>query len=101
MIRPISRIGWFFKWGFPEWFAQHCPVKIPTKRPICPELPCEECGKVMNKIVAYYDGDGWSFFWDCENECSGGEEPINNWYPFMFSAWCKGSDLARIGIKEV
>ncbi len=79
--------------------------KIPTKKPTFPGMSdiCKRC-KTDIKIYAYFTGDGWEFFWDCENQhlIDFGEDEyiIVGWFPFLFG-WATSRDLAKIGIIEV
>lgn len=88
----------FFRIIFPEWFAQHCPVLIPTRRPQPPKSNCPMCEKPYAKIIAIDTGDGFEFDWECDSGC-GHSVIIDNWYPFWFGTWAKSSDLEKIGIE--
>jgi hypothetical protein len=85
---------------FCEWFSKHCPVHIPTRRPK-PLGNCYECKKSRNRLCAYDTGDGWFFFWECENGCGTDEEGIVGWYPFWFGAWANTFQLEQVGTEVV
>jgi len=93
----------FFRVIFPEWFAEHCPVHIPTKRPKCPNHICDSCGKPRKDICAINTGDGFVLFWECEDRCGDGdgEDDLVGWWPFWFGAWTDYESLRKIGIEEV
>lgn len=93
-------VGRFFRVTFPEWFAKHCPVLIPTRRPRPPKDNCPCCRKPYTKIIAIDTGDGFEFDWECASYC-GRPVIIDNWYPFWFGAWANRTDLLKIGIEEV
>lgn len=86
---------------FQVWFAKNFPFKIPRKFPKPPGQICLMCDKPRNILVAVDSGDGWLFFWECEEGCGEADEPIENWYPFCFGVWCKPKDLEKIGIEVV
>ena len=90
----------FIRIDFREWFAEHCPVHIPNKKPPTPTRHCEYCDKPLNKIIAFDTGDGFALEWTCENEC-GDSESIDNWWPFWFGAWANDKRFAKIGIEVV
>lgn len=98
-ISAVSFLVWrFFKIIFPEWFAKHCPILIPTKRPQPPKTNCPYCDNPYTKIIAIDTGDGWEFDWECDSSC-GHPVMIDNWYPFWFGAWAKSTDLEKLGIE--
>ena len=96
-----------------ELFQKHCPVKIAREFPVsklCGAVLYDSadneytCDRPMS-IKAYNTGDGWLFFWECDeesHECTDMEDNfIDKWYPFMFGVWCTAKDLRRIGIEVV
>ena len=95
------------KYRFKEWFFENITPKLPkiaTRKPDYPGMSdvCKECNTDI-KIYAYDTGDGWSLFWDCENQHVnnyGDEYFIVGWFPFLFG-WATGKDLERIGIEVV
>ena len=107
-MRAINRIR-SSRLRFGEWIFEnitpHLP-KIPTRQPGHPSGStfCSLCHTDI-KIYAYNTGDGWLFFWDCEQQhiSNYGEENefyIKDWFPFLFG-WATGADLEKIGIEEV
>ena len=94
------------KYRFKEWFFENITPKlpkIPTRKPDYPGMSdvCRRCNTDI-KIYAYHTGDGWSFFWDCEEQhvSDRGKGDIVGWFPFLFG-WATGKDLGRIGIEVV
>ena len=96
-----------YKYHFKDWFFENITPylpKIPTRKPTYPGIfkICYECDTEI-KIYAYDTGDGWSLFWDCENQHIsnfGDEFLIIGWFPFLFG-WATGKDMERIGIEVV
>ena len=95
------------KYRFKEWFFEnitpHLP-KIPVRKPDSP-FPVDVCAscKTDIKIYAHNTGDGWYFFWDCENQHVSNfdyEPYLVGWFPFLFG-WANGKDLERVGIEEI
>ncbi len=81
-------------------YGRYLP-KIATRKPAAPHNGyCPKCRKLF-AIHAYNTGDGWDFWWDCENEHWLEEDitHITGWFPFVFG-WANGKDLAKIGIME-
>ncbi len=100
-----------YKYQFKEWFFENITPKlpkIPTRKPDYPAGMSDFCKRCNSdiKIYAYYTGDSWCFFWDCEeqhvSDRIGGELGFYmiGWFPFLFG-WATGKDLARIGIEVV
>lgn len=92
MSKPIIyyrfRLWWFNK------AAKHIPL-ICAPRPKPPYCECKSCGQTL-KLMAVDTGDGWDFFFDCDDAC----DPIwIEWWPFLFGAWCGRRDLELIGIE--
>lgn len=92
-----SRYYQFHCW-LREDFSRHLP-KIRTKLPNPPHGGyCPKCGRPL-KIHAYYigPGDGYDFWWDCENEHWFDLEitRIIDWSPFVFG-WWKYGDIEKI-----
>ena len=95
-----------YKWRFKDWFFENITPKlprIPIEKPIYPGVPiCIDC-HVPPTIHAYFSGDGWMFFWDCEGQHISDRYPddfLFDWFPFLFG-WATEKDLARIGIEVV
>jgi hypothetical protein len=90
-------------WQFKDWIREEVNPKlpkIPTRKPNAPHGGyCPKCCKDMD-IHAYDTGDGWMFWWDCENEHWMDKEMmmIIGWFPFVFG-WATYDDLRRIGIE--
>ena len=95
------------RYRFKEWFFENIAPKlpkIPIRKPDYPGMYdiCERCNTDI-KIYAYDTGDGWSLFWDCEEQHIsnfGDDGLIVGWFPFLFG-WATGEDLERIGIEVV
>jgi len=100
MNKLINRLisSWII---FTSWWENkinpHMP-RIFLGLPAKPNKVCPECGRPFSKVCAIHTGDGWALFWECENNCGGGEEYIDDWSPFFFN-WCTGSDLRKHGIE--
>ena len=99
---------WRYKYRFKEWFFENITPKlpkIPVTRPIYPRgFPlCITCYQ-KPRIFAHNTGDGWVFFWDCDEQHiidrNGDSSMIVGWFPFLFG-WATGKDLERIGIEVV
>ena len=97
-----------YKWQFKEWFFENITPKlpkIPMRKPDYPGMSdvCRRCNTDI-KIYAYDTGEGWSLFWNCEEQHIidqwGDETNIVGWFPFLFG-WATGKDLERIGIEVV
>jgi hypothetical protein len=82
-----------------EWVAKHAP-KIRTRKPEPPAQLCDVCHKPYTRIIAVYTGEGWALEWECDNGC-GWCVPLEDWWPFMFGAYCGWRDLERAGIEVV
>ena len=98
------------KYRFKDWFFENITPKlpkIPMRKPDYPGMSniCKRCNTDI-KIYAYHTGDGWYFFWDCEeqhvSDRIGAELGFYTvgWFPFLFG-WATGKDLERIGIEVV
>ena len=97
-----------YRYQFKDWFFEnitpHLP-KIPTRKPDYPGMSdvCKKCNTDI-KIHAYNTGDGWYFFWDCDEQHIidkvGDEAGIVGWFPFLFG-WATAKDLEGIGIEIV
>ena len=85
-----------------EWIARHAPL-IPVAKPKPPlGAFCPDCRHLLTKICAVDTGDGWAFFWECEDNCGAADCFVDDsWYPFRFGAYCNSKDLAAIGIEVV
>lgn len=81
-----------------ELVGKHAP-KIRTARPKPTGETCSHCGKPLSNLVALWTGDGWIFFWECDEHCGASECYVETWWPFLFGAWCSTNDLHRIGIE--
>ena len=97
-----------YRYRFKEWFFENITPKlpkIPMRKPDYPGMSdiCRICDTDI-KIRAYNTGDGWLFFWDCEEQHlvdgDSSDEYIDGWFPFLFG-WATGKDLERIGIEVV
>ena len=106
MIRKVYNRLIGKKYRFKEWFFEnitpHLP-KIPTRKPEYPGMVdvCVICETDII-IYAYHTGDGWLFYWDCEeqhvsNFASDGGIVVG-YFPFVFG-WATAGDLEKIGIE--
>jgi hypothetical protein len=86
-----------------EGFQKHCPVHIAKKLPKIPKEMCPNCGKPLSKICAFHDGEGWSFLFDCDDNCGEHAELFDKmypgWWPFWFRVWDSGGQLEKLGIE--
>jgi hypothetical protein len=94
----IQRWRYTLRESLSEWFGKHVP-KIPARRPPAPDRRCGSCGEPLDQIMAIDTGDGWAIFWECKNYCGWEEANIEDWWPYLFRAWCKAKDLERVGIE--
>jgi hypothetical protein len=103
LIYAKNRIRRFYYSLKTEWEEKYCRY-MPKIKNKFPDAPCggycPKCYKPL-RICAYNTGDGWYFWWDCENEHWLEEDitKIIDWFPFVFG-WCSGNDLRKIGIEE-
>ncbi len=99
-----------YKYRFKDWFFENITPKlpkIPIRKPYYPGMSdiCRRCNTDI-MIYAYHTGDGWLFFWDCEEQHVSDRIGadlgfyIVDWFPFLFG-WATGKDLGRIGIEVV
>jgi hypothetical protein len=97
----LRRLYWKMRYFWTELLENKIRphlFKIPNRKP---KAPVCKCGKEM-ALLATNTGDGWAFFWECQNYDNCGEQGEDmEWYPFMFGAWCSSKDLERIGIEVV
>lgn len=99
----LRKIYYPIEYYIREKIEQYCKYlpKIKTKFPDAPHGGyCPLCHDPLI-IHAYNTGDGWDFWWDCENEHWLEEEitHIIGWFPFVFG-WANSKDLLKIGIEE-
>jgi hypothetical protein len=100
------------KYRLKEWLFENVTPKlpkIPIQKPYYPGMSdyCKRCDSDI-KIYAHHTGDGWYFFWDCEDQHvsdhhiarSIEDDSLIGWFPFLFG-WATGKDLERIGIEVV
>lgn len=80
---------------FARYLIPHIWINPPTppNNGICPD-----CG-VKYKIGAYNDGEGWSFFWICDEGCDW-ENFIDYWFPYA-NGWANAGELAAHGVEVI
>ncbi len=101
----VKKVYWTLRtsirYWWEDWFLRYIMPRIKTPFPPAPHGGhCPQCNNPL-KMYAYNVGDGWVFWWDCEDACLGDENLIEDWYPFRWGAWATGDELAKIGIEVV